>query len=121
MDVIHEADDGSTTVLANEVERADTVFEKARGLMFRRDFPPDRALVFSFDRSSRRSVHTCFVPFAIDVIWLEDERVTKCRRFRPWCDLSWGHADTILEVAAGVATEVQPGDQIRIRDQPKRE
>ncbi|WP_432764815.1 DUF192 domain-containing protein [Halobaculum limi] len=101
-------------VLASEVEVADSVFSQMRGLMFRRSIPDDYGLLFSFDTAESRSLHMLFVPFPIDAIWLVDGEVTKVKRLRPWVGLGWGTADTIIELPAGAADEVEPGDKIEV-------
>nr|WP_277555817.1 DUF192 domain-containing protein [Halobaculum sp. YSMS11] len=101
-------------MLASEVEVADSVFSQMRGLMFRRSIPDDYGLLFSFDTAESRSLHMLFVPFPIDAIWLVDGEVTKVKRLRPWVGLGWGTADTIIELPAGAADEVEPGDKIEV-------
>lgn len=101
-------------VLASEVAVADSMFSQMRGLMFRRSIPDDYGLLFRFDTAESRSLHMLFVPFAIDAIWLVDGEVTKVKRLRPWVGLGWGTADTIIELPAGAADEVEPGDRIEV-------
>nr|WP_276239418.1 DUF192 domain-containing protein [Halobaculum sp. DT55] len=101
-------------VLATDVDVADTVVSQTRGLMFRRSVPDDYGLVFQFDEADSRSLHMLFVPFAIDAVWLVEGEVTKVKRLRPWVGLGWGTADTIIELPAGAADDVEPGDQIEV-------
>lgn len=101
-------------MLASEVAVADSMFSQMRGLMFRRSIPDDYGLLFRFDTAESRSLHMLFVPFAIDAIWLVDGEVTKVKRLRPWVGLGWGTADTIIELPAGAADEVEPGDRIEV-------
>ncbi len=108
----HNPQTGATRTLATEVERAESFLEQARGLMFRRRFPEGSALVFPFDDDKRRTIHMLGVLFAIDVLWLVDNEVTKKRRLRPLIGLSWGRADTIIELPAGTCDDVEPGDQV---------
>lgn len=82
--------------------------------MFTRSMPAEAALVFPFEAVDRRSVHMVAVPYPLDVIWLEDEEVTKVRTLRPLIGLAWGQADTIVEVSAGVADQVEAGDRLVI-------
>jgi hypothetical protein len=106
--------DGRDRTLASTVEIADTRLSQARGLMFRRSVPDDYALAFRFDRADRRSLHMLFVPFDIDALWLADGRVAKKKRLSAWTGLGWGVADTILELPAGAAADVQEGDSVGI-------
>jgi hypothetical protein len=82
--------------------------------MFRRSIPDDYALVFEFDGAARRSVHMLFVPFPIDVLWIEDQRVTAIETLSPWTGFGADRADTLIELPAGVADEVEVGDRVRI-------
>lgn len=102
------------TVLASDVDVADSFVSRARGLMFRRQFPEGSALVFPFDRTARRSLHMVCVPFPIDAVWVVDGRVEQVERLRPMVGLAFGRADTIVELPAGAASEVEPGDRIRV-------
>ena len=101
-------------VLATKVDVADSFWSQARGLMFRRSIPDDYGLVFPFEEADSRSLHMLFVPFAIDALWLVDGEVTKVTRLSPWVGLGWGTADTIVELPAGAADGVEPGDSVEI-------
>ena len=124
MRVIHRSgaidpEDGSPStpserVLADDVEVADSFLSQARGLMFRRSVPDDYALVFRFEEPDSQSLHMAFVPFAIDAIWLVDGEGSKVKRLRPWIGLGWGTADTVIELPAGAADGVEPGDTVEI-------
>ncbi|SHG41954.1 hypothetical protein SAMN05443636_0190 [Halobaculum gomorrense] len=101
-------------VLATQVDVADSFGSQARGLMFRRSVPEEYALMFRFEEADSRSLHMLFVPFAIDAVWLVDGEVTKVKRLRPWIGLGWGTADTVIELPAGAAEDVEPGDSVEI-------
>lgn len=110
-------DDGDTDgdagrVLASNVRVVDSIFGKARGLMFRRSFPDWGGLVFPFDRTVTRSVHMLFVPFPIDVLFLIDGRAERVDRLSGWTGLARARADTIVELPAGRASDVEPGDRV---------
>ena len=109
MRVLH---DGSA--LASDVDVADTTLTRARGLMFRRSIPDDYALVFAFDDVDRRDVHMLFVPFPLDVLWLVGGEVERVKRLRPWIGLGSADADTLIELPAGTADGIEPGDAIAI-------
>ena len=100
--------------LATAIERADTTLQQARGLMFRRSIPDDYALVFRFDRPETRTLHMLFVPFPIDAVWLTGPEVVRVERLRPWIGFARATADTILELPAGAAADVNPGDTIEL-------
>ena len=66
-------------------EDADTTFKKAKGLMFRKNL--DRALVFWLDRESRlgASIHSYFVFFPFDIIWLDkNKQIVDTRTIPPF-------------------------------------
>lgn len=117
MQVVHHpaADsEGQTHVLATEVEIADSLLGKARGLMFRRGITEEYGLVFEFEEAKSRSFHMLFVPFPIDVVWLVGKTVTAVKQLRPWIGLGRANADRAVELPAGVAGEVEQGDQMTI-------
>lgn len=58
------------------VELAETLLEKARGLMFRRSLPADRGMLFVFDREAQHGIWMFGMRFPIDIIWVgKDKRV----------------------------------------------
>jgi hypothetical protein len=105
---------GTPHTLASDVEVADSVLSKSRGLMFRRRIPDDYALVFEFDSPDRRSLHMVFVPFPIDALWLVGEEVMKKKRLRGWVGIGFGLADRIVELPVGAADGVERGDTVRL-------
>lgn len=116
MHVVHRPPDGPERTLATDVEVADSLLGKARGLMFRRSIPDEYALVFPFGRPVTRGLHMVCVPFDIDAVWLVDGRVECVKRLRAW----WGHGrargDTVLELPAGTAEGVDVGDPVELTD-----
>ena len=107
-------DDATPCTLATEVAIARSRLAQARGLMFRRSMPADYALVFPFDATGVRTLHMLFVPFAIDALWLVDDRVTAVQRLAPFVGIGRGEADTVVELPAGEATDVAVGDEVRL-------
>ncbi|MEA1905922.1 MAG: DUF192 domain-containing protein [Euryarchaeota archaeon] len=76
-------DDG--THVATHIEYAIGVVSMMRGLMFRRDIPNDYAMIFVFPKPGTVSVHTLFMRFPIDVIFLnKDKIITDIARLNPW-------------------------------------
>lgn len=106
----------SEDVLATDIEIAATFVSQARGLMFRRSIPDEYALVFQFDEPASRDLHMVFVPFAIDAVWLVETEVVAVKRLRPWIGLGRGTAETIIELPAGAAEDVEPGDTVELVD-----
>jgi len=116
MRVVHDPEGAEPRPLATDVEVADSILSRGRGLMFRRSIPEDYALVFEFGGTARRSVHMLFVPFPIDVLWLEDGTVVAVERLSPWTGIAAHRADTLIELPASAADGVEAGDVIRIED-----
>ena len=112
MRVVHV--DGGERVIASDVDVADGLLSKARGLMFRRSVPDEYALVFPFGRVRQRSLHMVYVPFDIDAVWLVDDEVRQIRRLSAWTGLGRARADTIVELPAGAADGLEAGDAVRI-------
>ncbi|WP_049907536.1 DUF192 domain-containing protein [Haloferax elongans] len=113
MKLVHRRN-GDHTTLASDVETADSFLTKARGLMFRRTIPDDYALVFRFDDVDRHSLHMVFVPFDIDALWLVGGEVAKKKRLSAWTGIGFGMADTIVELPAGAADDVEEGDLVEV-------
>jgi uncharacterized membrane protein (UPF0127 family) len=110
--IVHE----SGRVLADEVETANALAARARGLMFRRSIPEGYALVFPFDGAGRRRLHMVCVPFPIDACWLRDGVVERTATLRPWIGTGAARADTVIEFPAGALDGVAPSDAIEVRD-----
>jgi uncharacterized membrane protein (UPF0127 family) len=102
--------------LATDVEVADSLVETLRGLRFRRTLPAGHALVFRFGSAGRRDVDMLLVPFPIDVLWVVAGRVERVDTLRAWFDLAVARADTLVELPAGAADGVSPGDSVRIEE-----
>lgn len=111
MPVVHDPDDDNR-VLATEVDRAETMLEQSRGVMFRRSLPEGYALVFPFDGVGRRFIHMLFVAVSLDVVWVADDEVQQVKTMHPWRSVGHARADTVLELPAGTADGVQAGDTV---------
>ncbi len=111
--VVHETE-GGEQLLASRVKVADGIIAKGLGLMFRRSFPNDAALVFPFRSVGARSLHMVFVPFDIDALWLVDGEVHRVTRLNAWTGRGRAQADTVVELPAGTADDVTVGDYIHI-------
>jgi hypothetical protein len=107
----HRGSEGER-VLATQVETADSRLSQGLGLMFRRSIPDDYALVFRFDDAATRRLHMVCVPFDIDALWLRDGRVERTKRLRAWAGYGSAVADTVVELPAGAADGVEPGDDV---------
>ena len=111
-----ESASSEASVLATQVDVADSITSQARGLMGRRSIPDSYALAFRFGRTKTRDVHMLFVFFPIDVVWVVDGVVERVERLRPWLGFARATADLIVELPAGTADDVEPGDRLRLED-----
>ncbi|MFB6280746.1 MAG: DUF192 domain-containing protein [Haloferacaceae archaeon] len=103
-------------VLAARVGVADSTLARARGLMFRRSMPEDYALAFRFDDAATRWLHMLCVPFDIDAVWVVEGRVRRVERLPAWTGLARAEADLVVELPAGGAAGVAPGDRVELRE-----
>ncbi|SFR91802.1 hypothetical protein SAMN05216559_0970 [Halomicrobium zhouii] len=124
MRVVHEPE-GEATILATNVETADTSGEQLKGLMGRSSIPDDYAMVFRFEDppfwtpaalANWRSIHMLFVRFPLDVVWLLDGEVRQVKTLQPWRGVGMAKADTILELPAGAADGMEAGDAVVVED-----
>ncbi len=101
---------GKTVVARLEI--ASTFRFRLIGLQFRRELPPDSALLLA----PCGSIHTCFMRFPLDVAFLDRQGVVLAvrRHLRPW-RLAFGprKSHAVLEFAAGAA-DLLPGDALRL-------
>ena len=93
---------------------ADTAWARLRGLMGRRGLEPGEGLLL---RPSG-SVHTCFMRFAIDIVFLDRELCVLgvSPAVRPWRLRVQRGARVVLELPAGEAERVgiAAGDQLTV-------
>lgn len=106
-----ERDDGST-VIATEVEIAESTLAQHRGLMFRRSLPEGSAMVFPFEDVGIRDVHMLFVFHPLDVCWLRENEVIRIERMRPFVSFARAAADMLVELPAADAADVAVGDRL---------
>jgi uncharacterized membrane protein (UPF0127 family) len=104
------------TILADAAEVADTSEKRRTGLLKRERLEPGQGLWIV----PCESVHSFFMKFAIDLVYLDrDKKVRKVRhRMAPWRLSACLTAHSILELPAGtVATSgTQAGDQLEIEE-----
>ena len=111
MRVVHDPD-GAGRTLATRVDRAESMVEQSRGVMFRRSLPDGYALVFPFDGVGRRFIHMLFVAVSLDVLWVTDGAVQQVKTMHPWRSFGYAKADTVLELPVGAAQGVSAGDTV---------
>lgn len=130
--VVHERDDtlgeengSNRTVLATNVDVADSILSTGKGLMFRSTVPKNYALVMEVGGGTplpftsgppRQFVHMLFVRLPLDVIWLEDDEVVRVSRMKPWRSFAMARANRILELPAGNADDVSVGDRVVVEN-----
>lgn len=99
-------------ILATSLEVADTSPKRSKGLLGRKGLAPGGGLWIS----PCESVHTFFMQFPIDLVYLDRKnRVRKTRAaVPPWRLSACLTAYSILELPAGTIrdTQTQPGDQV---------
>jgi uncharacterized protein len=100
------------TVLANSVEIADTTRTRRRGLLGRASVSPGEGLWIV----PCESVHTLFMHFPIDLVYLDrHKRIKKLRSdVIPWRLSACFSADSVLELPAGTirASRTEQGDML---------
>jgi uncharacterized protein len=94
------------------VQTASGPWSSFAGLMLKKELPSGHGLLFQ----PARGIHTHFMRFPIDLIFLDDaNRVIKIRdTMVPW-RFEFTSAAGVVEMNAGVAKamDVRPGDQLR--------
>ncbi|OVE84203.1 DUF192 domain-containing protein [Natronolimnobius baerhuensis] len=116
MTLRHVRSGADAVTLASSVDIADSLVSQTRGLMFRRSVPDDYALVFQFGSAKTRDIHMLFVFVPLDVVWLVDGVVQRVERLRPWLGFRREEADTIVELPAGAAADVEVGDRLVLEE-----
>ena len=100
------------TVLACSLEVADTPETRRKGLLGRESFSPGEGLWIV----PCESVHTFFMPFAIDLVYLDRERRVKKLRSEvvPWRISACLSAHSVLELPPGIicGTQTQCKDRL---------
>ncbi len=105
----------SGVVLAERVEMANSLHTRVLGLMFRRELAGIDGLLIQ----PCNSIHTCFMRFSIDVIFLSanGEIIKILRSMKPW-RFSWMYLRAVkaLELKAGtVPISVREGTFLEVQ------
>lgn len=104
------------TVIASRIEIAQNPWGRMKGLLGRRDFPSQEALIITHCRS----IHMFFMKFPIDVIFCDRQNkvIGLCERLKPFC-LSpiFFKASYAIELPSGsiAASKTQTGDQVDLK------
>ena len=100
--------------VAEKVELATTRGERRRGLLGRTALPPKFALMLL----PCAAIHTAFMRFAIDVIFLDREgrALRILRALRPWRMAIALRARSVVELPSGCleGVDLVPGDRVRL-------
>lgn len=102
--------------IAKRVETADTFVKRLRGLMLKRNFS-DGAMLFKFKKPGRHSVHTMFMRFPIDLVFLDENfiAVEVKENLKPWrFHRPKLKAKYLVELPTGLA-KIRPGDRLSIK------
>lgn len=100
-------------LIAKQVEMASTFWQKFKGLMFRGELPQESCLVIH----KCNSIHTCFMKFPLDVIFLNKQHVVLhlIRDFKPFrFSPIIKDATTVVELASGqiASSHTEVGDTL---------
>ena len=112
--VIHCSSDGTSRTLATRVRLRDGLIGSARGLIGGPRLTAGEAMVFRFRRPANRRVHTIFVRYPIDVVWVAAETVVAVSTLQPWSLGETALAHTIVELPAGCADDIEPDAVVRL-------
>ena len=113
MKTVRAFNETKKTPVAENVRVADGIWSRFLGLMGRRELAEDGGLLLA----PCSSVHTVFMRFPIDVVFLDrDDGVVKIvRAMKPYRTALGGGGKKALELPAGTAGRLglEPGDQLR--------
>jgi len=108
-------------VILDDVTVARTAWARTRGLLGRRSLAPECGLVLP----GCAAIHTWFMRFPIDVLFLDrDGRVRRrVERLRPWRFALGRGGKTVIEMAAGRLADrpVSLGDELVLEDEGESE
>jgi len=106
-------------VFGMRVEMAESIFEKMKGLMFRKKL--DHALVFKLKKPTRigASIHSFFVFFPFDIVWVRKNKVVDLREKVAPFTLNLTpkkEADFFIELPAGSIKKkkIKEGSKIKL-------
>jgi len=104
------------TVICDEATIADRVLSRVRGLLGRTEMRRGEGLLLS----PAPSIHTAFMRFPIDAIFLNRERqvVKLVPSMKPWRAAAAREAHAVLELEAGAISRrgVRVGDTLQVLD-----
>ena len=97
-------------VICARCEIADRPWTRLRGLLGRPGLEPDQGMLFR----PAGSIHTMFMRFPLDVVFCDSDLVVIGveRDLRPWRAAGRRGTKVVVELAAGAAGGVEPGDHL---------
>ena len=103
-------------ILSKNTKVAKTFNDRVLGLMFKKNMDLEESLLIQ----PCNSIHTCFMNFPIDVIFLSknNEVVHLIRKMKPWrFSLVYFRSKKVLELRAGtIGDDLYKGDQLEFLD-----
>lgn len=104
----------NSEIITKNVEVVESELKKGIGYMFSRTKPETKALVLPYSKLTERIVHSIFVPFTLDVVWVEGVTVTHKKQLNPWFDFGKANADMIIELPKNTAENIHIGDKLEV-------
>jgi uncharacterized membrane protein (UPF0127 family) len=103
---------GDGSVLSDRCQLAYSPLARMRGLLGRSALEPGESMLFR----PAGSIHMLFMRFAIDAVFCDRDLVVLkvVPNLRPWRMASKRGAKVVVELAAGAAADVRPGDRLSI-------
>lgn len=100
------------TVIAAQIALAETPLRRMKGLLGRRELSPGEGMLFR----PAGSIHMFFMRIGLDVVFCDaDLRVVRVvRGLRPWRIAGARGAKVAIELGAGGAAGVEPGDRLQL-------
>lgn len=107
------------------VELATSVAEQKEGLAGRTDVPAGTGMLFPFPERAEHQMWMAGMEVPVDVAWIDGDRVVGVATLDPCTEHDqttcprWaapGPATALLEVPAGALRDVDPGDEIEVRE-----
>jgi uncharacterized membrane protein (UPF0127 family) len=100
------------TLVCARCELADSPFQRMRGLLGRASLAPDQGMLFR----PAGSIHMFFMRFPIDAVFCDAELcvIGVEPNLAPWRTARRRGAKAVIELAAGAAAELEPGDRLTV-------
>jgi uncharacterized membrane protein (UPF0127 family) len=106
-------------IVCARCEIADSPLQRMRGLLGRDGLEPDQGMLFR----PAGSIHMFFMRFPIDAVFCDRDLVVLGveRDLRPWRTAGRKGAKVVVELAAGAASGLAPGDRLFLDTMTPRE